>query len=218
MNHITRTVSESPESRFRERAKLVIEALTLAAVIFYGAVAYYQWGAMITANQQTKAALHITERAYVTAASPHLDIATKFITFFLSNNGHIPSGNINVVVHEATIDSQVANSTLDIRTAAEYHWKRHKLGSMPPGNNIFELKIPIRHFLPDKYTPDGVFQAMLVAGRVEYYDGFPDDGPQLWTFCFSKRVSPLVTTNFLSPLRSGTCNSTDGKSGRIPWQ
>jgi hypothetical protein len=48
--------TEKRENRWRERVKVVVEVLTLAAVIFYGGVAYRQWTAMVTANKQTKTA------------------------------------------------------------------------------------------------------------------------------------------------------------------
>jgi hypothetical protein len=60
---------ESPEQRWRERGKLLIEGLTLGAVIFYGVVAYKQWGAMLIANDQTKDALRIGQSPYVFVAN-----------------------------------------------------------------------------------------------------------------------------------------------------
>jgi hypothetical protein len=55
--------------------------------------------------QATKTALQVTERAYITIGSPTLDTTMKIANFFLSNTGHIPSGKIEIVVHEATMNS-----------------------------------------------------------------------------------------------------------------
>jgi hypothetical protein len=41
-------------------------------------------------------ALRVAERAYITVGSPVFDPATKFLTFSLSNYGHIPSGKIEI--------------------------------------------------------------------------------------------------------------------------
>ena len=122
----------------RERARLVIELLTLAAVSFYGFVAYCQWSAMITANKQTKTALHISERAYITADTPILNKIDKIIAFDITNSGHIPSGNIEVIAHEATFNVS-RNVPPEIASATEYHWKRHKVASLPPGKRIVQF-------------------------------------------------------------------------------
>ena len=134
---------ENPEYRSHESIKLAIEALTLCAMIFYGFVAYYQWRAMIIANQQTKTALHITQRAYITTDSPTFDSATKFINFFISNTGHIPSGQIEITVHEATMNSMVPNVKPDIETAVEASWQRHNIPSLPSGGNLVGFEIPV---------------------------------------------------------------------------
>src|SRR6266478_730540 len=42
------------EKRWIERGKLALEALTLAAVVFYGIVAYRQWRAMLKSNKLTR--------------------------------------------------------------------------------------------------------------------------------------------------------------------
>ena len=183
-------------NRSRERAKLVIEALTLAAVVFYGAVAYCQWRAMTISNEQTKTALHVAERAYITTDTPTFDLTTKFLNFSITNSGHIPSGNIEIAVHEATVNPSIPNLPPDVGNAVEYHWKRHKLSSLPPGKGSV-LLVPIRAFSEDKFTPQGAYQAILVAGRVGYYDGFPDDPLQQWSFCFQSVYHLTLTKIFL---------------------
>jgi hypothetical protein len=87
-------------------------------------------------------------------------------------------------VHEATVNSSTPNAIPDVGQAVEYHWKRHKLAALPPGKDLVGYAVPIREFSEDKFTSQGAYQAIIVSGRVIYYDGFPDDSPQQWMFCF----------------------------------
>jgi hypothetical protein len=162
-----------------------------------------QLSAMMTANEQTKTVFHISQRASITTGPPKLDPATKFATFFLSNVGHMPSGPIEVAVHEATVNSSVPNSKLDIKTAVEYGWKRHKLAPVPPGQDLFGLSVPVREFSEAKFTPQGAYQSILIAGRVTFGDGFPDDGQQEWPFCFQSVYHLVLKQLFFVPCDAG---------------
>jgi hypothetical protein len=89
--------SYSREKRWIERGKVLIEALTLAAVIFYGCVAYRQWRAMIVANENSGGALEVAQSPYVFVvdinAAP-LKIGEKVtgkIQFV--NTGNLPARN-----------------------------------------------------------------------------------------------------------------------------
>jgi hypothetical protein len=102
----------------------------------------------------------------------------------MTNNGHIPSGNIDVIAHEANINV-THNAVPEIASAVEYHWKRTTVASLPPGKGLFSLLIPIRAFSADKFKPEeGTYQLIFVSGKMSYYDGFPDDDGQEWPFCF----------------------------------
>ncbi len=144
-------------------------------------------------------ALRVAERAYITVGSPMFDPATKFLTFSLSNYGHIPSGKIEIVVHEATMNSSTPNVEPNINNAVEYHWDRHKLAGAPPSPNFFGFTVPIREFSQDKFSPQGVYQAILVAGGVSYDDGFPEDGMQTWPLCFSSVYHLVLKEIFWVP-------------------
>lgn len=191
--------AENREQRCRERVKLVIEGLTLLAVIFYGGVSYYQWQAMRLSNQQTKAALHVAERAYITTDTPTLDPATKFINFFVTNSGRIPSGPVETVVHEATVNSSIPNVPPNAAQATEYHWKRHRVASLPPGKDLIGFAVPVRAFDSTKFTDQGAYQSLVVAGQVTYSDGFPDDSQQQWLFCFQSVYHLTLKRIFLVP-------------------
>lgn len=59
------------------------------------------------------------------------------------------------------------------------------MASLPPGKDLFSLLIPVRAFAEDKFkAEEGTYQLIFVAGKVAYYDGFPDDDTQEWPFCF----------------------------------
>lgn len=60
-------------------------------------------GAARDAANTAEKALHTTERAYVVTGAPVLNASTKIVAMTVINAGHIPSGKVRIVVHEATI-------------------------------------------------------------------------------------------------------------------
>jgi hypothetical protein len=189
----------APQQRCREWIKLGVEIGTLLVIVVGLIVAWEQWHAMLVSNEQTRTALHVTERAYITTGRPTLDQTNKAISFFINNKGHIPSGNIEIIVHEATVNSSVPNVNPDISKSGEYYWQRHHLAPLPPGDDAFGLAVPVRAFDASKYTLDGVYQSILVAGQISYFDGFPDDGSQQWLFCFETVYHLILKQIFVVP-------------------
>src|SRR6516165_3352428 len=54
-----------------------------------------------------------------------------------------------------------------------------------PAKGLFSLLVPVRAYAEDRFKPDeGAYQLIFVAGKIAYYDGFPDDDRQEWSFCF----------------------------------
>ena len=153
-----------------------------------------------TSAEQTKTALHVSQRAYITTDTPTLDITTKVISFGISNTGRIPSGNIEAVVHAATINSEISNRfTPESDTTSEFNWRRHLLSPLPPGKDLITLAVPIPNFSEFKYAPQGVYQLILFSGRVVYDDGFSDDGQQEWPFCYQTTYHVILKRIFLVP-------------------
>jgi len=97
------------------------------------------------------------------------------------------------------MNSSAPNAELNINNAVEYHWKRHKLSGAPPVPNFFGFTIPIREFSQDKYTPEGVYQGILVAGGISYDDGFPADRTQTWPFCYASTYHLVLKQIFWVP-------------------
>ncbi|MGD0289462.1 MAG: hypothetical protein ABSC63_07405 [Candidatus Binataceae bacterium] len=89
--------TEHREQRIRERAKIIVEALTLGAVVFYGIVAYNQWRAMLVANMQTQQALKIAQSPNVFVNQIKYDpltVGSKITgTVQFVNTGNLPALN-----------------------------------------------------------------------------------------------------------------------------
>ncbi len=80
------------EKRRIERGKLLIEAFTLAAVVFYGIVAYCQWNAMLIANANSGLSASAAMSASATAQAALKDARNDFREdrrpyIWLTNNG-----------------------------------------------------------------------------------------------------------------------------------
>jgi hypothetical protein len=86
------------EKRWIERGKLLLEAFTLGAVVFYGIVAYRQWCAMTAANQQNMTTFQTTERPWVGLANTEVlgypsDTNIKVMVDF-ENGGRSPASQV----------------------------------------------------------------------------------------------------------------------------
>ena len=162
----------------------VAAAVGMAQIYIYNQQAEIM-GTQAEIAQKQADIMKMSERAYITIDSPNLSIPDKAITLPLSNTGRIPSGNIQAIVHAATFNSQISNNfNLETGAPAELGWRRHSISPLPPGKDLITVAIPLPEFAEAKYTPQGVFQIILVVGRVAYGDGFPDDGAQEWPFCY----------------------------------
>jgi hypothetical protein len=103
-------------------------------------------------------------------------------------------------VHAATLNSEISNNfNLETGTPVELGWRRHRISPLPPGKDLITIAIPLHEFAEARYTPKGVFQIILVVGRVAYGDGFPDDGEQEWLFCYQTVYHTSLRKIFLVP-------------------
>lgn len=57
-----------------------------------------------SAAQTAKETLHLSERAYIAFGAPKMDYTKKTITLEWINTGHIPSGPMEIIAHEATFN------------------------------------------------------------------------------------------------------------------
>jgi CRISPR/Cas system CMR subunit Cmr6 (Cas7 group RAMP superfamily) len=131
-------------------------------------------------------ALHISERAYIVVGLPTIDTTTKYITLPIVNTGHIPSGKVKGIVHEATIDGVDPNS-LSIRiNPTETHWKHYELESVPTTGQTMNFSVPIPALNAENLNSG--HQQIIIVGVIIYNDGFPDDAEQQWPFCYGNAM------------------------------
>jgi hypothetical protein len=142
-------------------------------------------------NKTAIASLHVSERAYIFMSPPQVDTTQHpvAISFPLTNGGHIPSGDIEVVVHQATFESKVLMLSWNPGLSIEHTWHRFQLPPTPPGTPSV---VGARLMLASKEKLDSGLQAILVAGKITYGDGFPDDPLQQWYFCTQTNYQTLV--------------------------
>lgn len=137
-------------------------------------------GASKESVEQTRTTLHVSERAYLTVSGPTLDFDKGVVALSVSNSGRIPSGDAEIVVHEATINPANSAAEPDLNAAVERHWRRNRFESVAPGTP-FGIVVPIPSF--SKAKVEAATQTIILAGQVSYNDGFPDDPLQQWPFC-----------------------------------
>lgn len=146
--------------------------------------AVVQANAAKSAGETAKEALHISERAYLTLGFPVNDFQNDRIEVAILNGGHIPSGPVTIIVHEATFAiKNITENFIPLSDLIEAHWQTLADSSIPVVQNgsIYQVEI---HF-------PKLVQADLNAGKqaitalvvMTYNDGFPGTHDQSWTFC-----------------------------------
>jgi hypothetical protein len=138
-----------------------------------------------TLAEQTKIALHVTERAYVVAGPPDLSTARHTVRVIFNNIGHIPSGRLEIITHEATINLESSGQLPDLKKAAEWHWSQSIVQALSPGPGL-AVNVPV--VLVQETKMQQGLQTIVIVGKFRYQDGFPDDGTQNGSFCFQSFV------------------------------
>lgn len=153
---------------------------------------------MKVANEQTKLALHISERAYLVVATPLLNITNGVVTLQVDNDGRISSGATVVTDHEVTVEQTNTFIPPDIVShAVERHWKQFSVLSVSPGSDVLEIAIPLPAFSKERLKLGS--QAVVIAGSITYNDGFPDDTTQTFLFCWQSVRQLIVKKTFWAP-------------------
>lgn len=144
--------------------------------------------------QQT---LHLSERAYLIMGVPTNDFDHKRIDIPLINSGHIPSGRTRVVVHEATFALRnPSERIIPFNDVVEKHWGERIYQSVPvmPLGNLFSLEVHMPALVPDQLNNGK--QAIVIAAKMTYRDGFQDSPEQTAIFCDMSSYS--VATKLLA--------------------
>jgi hypothetical protein len=184
-----------------EQFKLGIEVLTLGAVIFYACIARYQWKALLVANEQTKTALHVSERAYLTTGNPVLDTDNGVVTMNIQNGGRIPSGRTDILVHEATVKQADTTKPPSVANVIEKHWKGMHSDFVAPGNSA-NLITRIPAFSKAELETGNL--SIIIAIRMSYDDGFSDDPKQEWLYCVESVRHLILKQTFWTPCDART--------------
>jgi hypothetical protein len=165
-----------------------------------------------SAADTAKEALHTTERAYISTGAPVLNMDTRVVAIPVVNTGHIPSGDVKMIVHEATINVD-PNAPAGIFIPVEQHWQHYNESSLPTagvGGVSFTINTPVTGVVTEKMN-DG-HQQIIIAGSISYNDGFPDRPEQTWLFCVGglyfqkmKRIdwTPCDAEHYINQLTSG---------------
>jgi hypothetical protein len=193
---------EKQKSSWPIRIEAACAVLLVFITGFYTYYARQQAGAAIKAANAAKsaadtatAALHISERAYVSVISDKIDLDKKVVTLDLSNGGRIPSGRVEAVIHEMTVDKL---APFDVSgNAIEHVWKRYYLPYFPANSIPFHIDLPLP--AASKVKLEGGLQVVVVAGTITYTDGFPDDPPGQWPVCLSTVWHLIEKRIFLVP-------------------
>jgi hypothetical protein len=142
--------------------------------------------------------LHVSERAYLILANPTQDFARKRIGVLLFNAGHIPSGPIEIVVHEITTEVNDPSSTVPmLNRIVERHWKVYRQQSAAPNGSPFGIEVTLPAVVEDQIASGR--QEITVAAVMTYNDGFSKTPQQKWNFCLESNYVPSTKEFRLVP-------------------
>src|SRR5271169_3403571 len=99
--------------------------VAVGGTIFFGTLActimiYTQLTALLVATRQIKATLSQSNRAYIIAGTAKVDEFNGTFTLPLRNTGRLPSGQIVVVIHTATVNTVRPYLFPDVNAAIGY--------------------------------------------------------------------------------------------------
>ncbi len=139
--------------------------------------------------------LHVTERAYIAIDDPTIDVQQKAVTLAVFNVGHIASGAVGIVVHQAIANVPDILAPVPIDRAIGI-WQMHRFQSAIPGKHL-SIFNPFPTMRPEDLNSG--HQAIYIAGTITANDGFFNTLPQIGTFCFSTKFIPSLGHVELSP-------------------
>jgi hypothetical protein len=148
-----------------------------------------------------KETLHVSERAYVVMGEKlEFDEGKKAASLSIINIGRIPSGPVEIINHQVTMD--VENPAVDQKTIIsnefkEFHWRRFRLDSVAPQTTGYFIVLPIPTY--SKAAIEAGTQRITIAGTIKYNDGFPDDPTAEWTYCWNTVYQVIIKSAFWAP-------------------
>jgi hypothetical protein len=135
-----------------------------------------------SAAETAKATLHISQRAYIITGIPVPSVDMKSINVPIFNVGHLPSGHIDIVIHELTANTDGVHDTTD-KDIVERHWDQTTYESIPPSptGSIYGVEITFPEAAKESIIKGA--QRILAVAIITYNDGFPNSDAQTWVFC-----------------------------------
>ena len=137
-----------------------------------------------SAADTAKDALHVSERAYLTLGAPTNDFQYERMDVPVFNGGHIPSGPVQIVTHEATFSvKDVSEKIYPTSDIVETHWQTFTYQSVPIVQNggIYQVEVHFPNLVPAEFNAGK--QAIVTLIVMTYNDGFPGTPEQSWMFC-----------------------------------
>lgn len=130
-----------------------------------------------------KESLHVSQRAYLIMGSLVLNLDTDVVSIPIINVGHIPSGQVTVIAYEATLAASSDEPAMkrDPVEAKSVGFSTFSIDPNPGAERA--MNIPVPKVIPADFM--GNKQQVVIAGRMNYYDGFQDDPLQTEVFCFA---------------------------------
>ena len=154
-----------------------------------------------SAAQTAKDALHVSDGAYIVDGSVQIDWSRKVIFIPIENRGHIPSGQVHVILHISQFTKNPGGGT-----SAQMNWTEFWLKSLTDSAPVTSPQI-----IFDPLKARSGVQYFHIGIEIEYYDGFPDTPLRRKedTFCSfhpetnSFLFGPCPITNMLEQLKKG---------------
>jgi hypothetical protein len=162
--------------------------------------AVIQANAARSAAETAGKALHVSERAYVVAGYPSMNLTSHLATVPIINSGHIPSGKVLVIAHEVTIPVANPDNPRGIVKAIEVHWKHYTFESVPTTGETLNINVVAPSADADQIKSG--HQQIIIVGVISYKDGFTDDPEEKWPFCFGNSMN-----SHSKDLQWATCDS-----------
>jgi hypothetical protein len=157
------------ENTPRDNARFFVECITLGFVMLvavFGGIQTCQSvrssSAAVSAADTAKDALHISERAYIAALPPELDVPHKLLTLSFVNNGHIPTGRAQATLFAITHPG----------STPEGHWSKTEYSEIQPRGEGQEAQLTLGLEALDINQFSAGRQIVTVAGTIAYDDGF----------------------------------------------
>ena len=159
--------------------------VAVASILLLGVVACVltiqsHLAAILQTTRQINVTLGQSNRAYVIAGAAQIDELDGTLTLPLRNSGRIPSGQIVVVIHTATVDAAKPHLFPNVNAATGYAWQRHSFNSLVPGEGQ-EVVVQLQKFAPKRVVQ--ALQMIVISGQIIYNDGLPEDQLDRRSFC-----------------------------------